>query len=79
MESLLSKTIVEYDIVTALSARDIPGGMVCLQAGDKLTPTHPKKGLTTLVNLKIKEGWSPLGGPWCAQGYYSQAIVKYDS
>jgi len=60
----VNKTIVEYDIVSNKTASN----------------ETTKKGLISLVNLKISEGWVPLGGlAHSLDGYWTQAMVKYDS
>ena len=33
-------------------------------------------GLIEMVNKAIKDGWKPIGGIGCDQGYYFQAIIK---
>jgi hypothetical protein len=59
----INKTIIEYDIVTASTLH-----------GHEL---HTD-GLIALVNVKINEGWSPIGGLTWGGGYsLYQAIVKY--
>jgi hypothetical protein len=64
----INKTIIEYDIIAASTLQTL--------YLDRSTVIF-SNGLIQLVNLRIKEGWSPIGGlTWDGKSLY-QAIVKY--
>ena len=63
---IISQNIVEYDIVS-VDIRPKRDSWV-------MVPDLVKK-----VNIKINEGWSPMGGVSLDAGIAWQAIVKYNS
>ena len=62
----INKTIIAYDVVLS---RPRPSKISVLQ--------HHSDGLIALVNVKINEGWSPIGGLTWDGTRLNQAIVKY--